>query len=30
MADTASYQEAGEKRHWTNLFALLDRALPTR
>jgi carboxymethylenebutenolidase len=30
MADTASYQEAGEKRHWENLFALLDRALPTR
>ena len=30
MADTASYQEAGENRHWTNLFALLDRALPTR
>ena len=30
MADTASYNEAGEKRHWENLFALLDRALPTR
>jgi carboxymethylenebutenolidase len=30
MADTASYQEAGEKRHWENLFALLDRALPAR
>jgi carboxymethylenebutenolidase len=28
MADTAAYSEAGEKRHWTNLFALLDRALP--
>jgi carboxymethylenebutenolidase len=30
MADTASYNEAAEKRHWENLFALLDRALPTR
>jgi carboxymethylenebutenolidase len=30
MADTASYQEAGEKRHWENLFALLDRVLPSR
>jgi len=30
MSDTASYQEAAEKRHWENLFALLDRALPTR
>jgi len=30
MADTASYNEAGEKRHWENLFALLARALPTR
>lgn len=28
MADTAAYQEAGEKRHWENLFALLDRVLP--
>jgi carboxymethylenebutenolidase len=28
MADTASYQEAGEQRHWANLFDLLDRALP--
>lgn len=28
MADTAAYSEAGEQRHWTNLFALLDRALP--
>ncbi|NMO53827.1 dienelactone hydrolase family protein [Actinoplanes sp. TBRC 11911] len=28
MSDTAAYQEAGEQRHWTNLFALLDRALP--
>ena len=28
MADTAAYDEAAEKRHWTNLFALLDRALP--
>jgi carboxymethylenebutenolidase len=30
MADTASYNEAAEKRHWENLFALLDRALPRR
>jgi carboxymethylenebutenolidase len=29
MADTAAYQEAGEKRHWENLFGLLDRVLPT-
>ena len=29
MADTAAYSESGEKRHWTNLFELLDRALPT-
>jgi carboxymethylenebutenolidase len=28
MADTAAYQEAGEQRHWVNLFDLLDRALP--
>jgi carboxymethylenebutenolidase len=28
MADTAAYDEAGEKRHWTNLFQLLDRNLP--
>lgn len=28
MSDTAAYQEAGEQRHWTNLFALLERALP--
>jgi len=28
MADTPAYQEAGEKRHWVNLFDLLDRALP--
>jgi carboxymethylenebutenolidase len=28
MADTAMYNEAGELRHWVNLFALLDRALP--
>jgi carboxymethylenebutenolidase len=27
MADTAAYQEEGERRHWVNLFALLDRAL---
>jgi carboxymethylenebutenolidase len=30
MSDTAAYQEAGEQRHWTNLFALLDRNLPVR
>jgi carboxymethylenebutenolidase len=28
MADTPAYQEAGEQRHWVNLFDLLDRALP--
>jgi carboxymethylenebutenolidase len=28
MADTAAHQEAGEQRHWVNLFELLDRALP--
>jgi carboxymethylenebutenolidase len=28
MADTAAYSEEGERRHWTNLFGLLDRALP--
>jgi carboxymethylenebutenolidase len=28
MADTAAYQAEGEERHWVNLFALLDRALP--
>ncbi|MEV6896571.1 dienelactone hydrolase family protein [Amycolatopsis sp. NPDC051372] len=25
MTDTAAYDEAGEKRHWENLFALLER-----
>jgi carboxymethylenebutenolidase len=25
MTDTSSYDEAGEKRHWENLFDLLDR-----
>jgi carboxymethylenebutenolidase len=25
MADTAMYHEPGERRHWTNLFALLER-----
>jgi carboxymethylenebutenolidase len=25
MTDTSSYDEAGEQRHWTNLFELLDR-----
>jgi carboxymethylenebutenolidase len=28
MSDTAMYNEAAEQRHWTNLFALLDRVLP--
>jgi carboxymethylenebutenolidase len=28
MADTATYHEPGERRHWENLFALLDRVLP--
>ena len=28
MADSAAYNEAGEKRHWENLFTLLERALP--
>jgi carboxymethylenebutenolidase len=28
MSDTAMYHEASEQRHWVNLFALLDRALP--
>jgi carboxymethylenebutenolidase len=28
MSDTAMYNEAGEQRHWVNLFDLLDRALP--
>ncbi len=28
MADTAAYDEAGEKRHWENLFGFLDRVLP--
>ena len=28
MTDTAAYDAAAEQRHWTNLFALLDRALP--
>ena len=26
MADTAMYHEEGEKRHWTRLFEVLDRA----
>jgi carboxymethylenebutenolidase len=25
MTDTAAYHESGEKRHWENLFALLER-----
>jgi carboxymethylenebutenolidase len=25
MSDTAAYHEEGERRHWENLFALLDR-----
>ena len=28
MADTATYHEPGERRHWVNLFELLDRELP--
>ena len=28
MADTAAYDRGAEERHWTNLFDLLDRALP--
>ena len=28
MSDTASYHESAERRHWDNLFALLDRAQP--
>jgi carboxymethylenebutenolidase len=28
MSDTAMYNEAGEQRHWVNLFALLDRVQP--
>jgi carboxymethylenebutenolidase len=28
MADTATYNEAGERRHWVNLFELLDRVSP--
>ncbi len=28
MSDTAMYDEAGEQRHWVNLFALLDRVQP--
>lgn len=28
MSDTAMYNEAGEKRHWENLFALLARVSP--
>jgi carboxymethylenebutenolidase len=30
MADTSSYDEAGERRHWENLFALLDRVQAKR
>jgi carboxymethylenebutenolidase len=30
MADTPMYNEAGEKRHWDNLFALFERALAVR
>ena len=30
MADTASYNEEGEKRHWDELFALFDRTLAAR
>jgi carboxymethylenebutenolidase len=28
MSDTAMYNRAGEERHWTNLFAVLERAHP--
>ncbi len=28
MADTATYNEAAERRHWVNLFELLDRVSP--
>jgi carboxymethylenebutenolidase len=28
MSDTSMHREAAEQRHWVNLFALLDRALP--
>jgi carboxymethylenebutenolidase len=28
MSDTAMYDEQAERRHWENLFALLDRAHP--
>ena len=28
MSDTAMYDEAAEQRHWTNLFALLERVRP--
>lgn len=28
MSDTAQYDRTAEQRHWVNLFALLDRALP--
>jgi carboxymethylenebutenolidase len=28
MADTAAHQEAGERRHWVNVFELLDRVSP--
>jgi carboxymethylenebutenolidase len=30
MSDTAMYHQPGEERHWENLFAVLDRALPSR
>jgi carboxymethylenebutenolidase len=30
MSDTAAYNEEGEKRHWTTLFAFLDRVHPAR
>jgi carboxymethylenebutenolidase len=29
MSDTAMYHQAGEQRHWSALFAVLDRALPS-
>jgi carboxymethylenebutenolidase len=30
MSDTAAYDEEAEKRHWVNLFALLERTAPAR
>ncbi|MET0422337.1 MAG: dienelactone hydrolase family protein [Actinoplanes sp.] len=30
MSDTAMHHPAGEQRHWENLFAVLERALPSQ